>query len=151
MAEVCDTPAVRSQRALTADPSDCLELVTWKHKPSAVAESFRAMLTSILLPGQNSEGPQVIVVTSPGPAEGKTTVASNLSIAIAEMGRRVLLIDGDLRQPKLHKIFGVANNRGVNDLLLADVDLNSAPLNEMVVETRVAGLSLLPSGSRANN
>ena len=71
MAEVCDTPAVRSQKALgPADPNDCcLELVTWKHKPSAVAESFRAMLTSILLPGQNSEGPQVIVVTSPGPAE----------------------------------------------------------------------------------
>jgi receptor protein-tyrosine kinase len=91
------------------------------------------------------------VVTSPGPAEGKTTVASNLSIAVAEMGRRVLLIDGDLRQPKLHKIFGVANNRGVNDLLLADSDLASMPLNEMVMETRVTGLSLLPSGSRANN
>jgi len=153
MAEVCDTPAVRSQRPALkpGDPNDCLELVTWKHKPSAVAESFRAMLTSILLPGQHGGNLQVLVVTSPGPAEGKTTVASNLSIAIAEMGRRVLLIDGDLRQPKLHKIFGVANNRGVNDLLLADVDLNSTPLNEIVVETRVAGLSLLPSGSRANN
>src|SRR5246127_5195222 len=151
MAEVCDTPAVRSQRALTADPSDCLELVTWKHKPSAVAESFRAMLTSILLPGQNSEGPQVIVVTSPGPAEGKTTVASNLSIAIAEMGRRVLLIDGDLRQPKLHKIFGSSNARGVSDVLLADTQLETVPQNQLVLETRINGVSLLPSGTRTNN
>src|SRR5580704_13364118 len=70
MAGVCDTPAVKNAKALApADPNDCLELVTWKHKPSAVAESFRAMLTSILLPGQSSESPQVIVVTSPGPAE----------------------------------------------------------------------------------
>src|SRR3984957_6474770 len=53
MAGVCDTPAVKNAKALApADPNDCLELVTWKHKPSAVAESFRAMLTSILLPGQ---------------------------------------------------------------------------------------------------
>ena len=127
MAEICDTPAVRSQRpALNpGDPNDCLELVTWRHKPSSVAESFRAMLTSILLPGQNGSCPQVIVVTSPGPAEGKTTVASNLSIAVAEMGRRVLLVDGDLRQPKLHKIFGVANNRGVSDVLLSEEPLES--------------------------
>src|SRR5262249_34567314 len=77
MAEVCDTPAVRSQRAAlkAGDPSDSLELVTWKHKPSAVAESFRAMLTSILLPGQQGGNLEVLVVTSPGPAEGKTTVA----------------------------------------------------------------------------
>ena len=152
MAGVCDTPAVKNAKALApADPNDCLELVTWKHKPSAVAESFRAMLTSILLPGQNSEGPQVIVVTSPGPAEGKTTVASNLSIAIAEMGRRVLLIDGDLRQPKLHKIFGSSNTRGVSDVLLADSQLDSVPLNQLVLETRIAGVSLLPSGTRTNN
>src|ERR1700730_1565168 len=69
MAEGCDTPAVRSQKAALSagDPNDCLELVTWKHKPSAVAESFRAMLTSILLPGQGGDVPQVLVVTSPGP------------------------------------------------------------------------------------
>ena len=90
-------------------------------------------------------------MTSPGPAEGKTTVASNLSIAIAEMGRRVLFIDGDLRQPKLHKIFGSSNARGVSDVLLADTQLETLPLNQLVLETRITGVSLLPSGTRTNN
>ncbi|MBI3668687.1 MAG: polysaccharide biosynthesis tyrosine autokinase [Acidobacteria bacterium] len=130
-----------------SDPSDCLELVTWKHKPSPLAESFRATLTSILLPSQNGDHPQVIVVSSPSPAEGKTTVASNLSIAVAEIGRRVLLIDGDLRQPQLHKILGVSNSWGLSDILLSDSPIESVPLSHLVTETRIPGLSLLSSGT----
>jgi succinoglycan biosynthesis transport protein ExoP len=126
---------------------DCPELATWKRKPSLVAECTRTTLTSILLPIQNGEGPQVIVFTSPCPGDGKTTVACNLSIAMAEIGRKVLLIEGDLRRPRLHKVFGASNSRGLSDLLWTKASLDTVPITEMVRETEVSGLWLLPGGS----
>src|SRR5258708_25500302 len=100
--------------AVSSSLGDGPELATWKRKPSLLAECTRTTLTSILLPSQNGEGPQVIVLTSPCPGDGKTTVACNLSIAVAEIGRRVLLIDGDMRLPTLHKVFGVGANCGLS-------------------------------------
>lgn len=126
---------------------DCPELATWKRKPSLVAECTRTTLTSILLPNQNEDGPRVIVLTSPGPGDGKTTVACNLSIAIAEIGRKVLLIEGDLRRPRLHKVFGLANNWGLRDMLRSDTPLDSIPISHLVHTTEIAGLCLLPGGS----
>ena len=87
--------------------SCCAELITWQHKPSLIAESFRSLLTSILLCGKNGDRPRVLVLTSAGPTEGKTTVASNLAIALAEIKRKVLIIDGDLRKPRMHELFGL--------------------------------------------
>jgi capsular exopolysaccharide synthesis family protein len=127
--------------------SDCPELATWKRKPSLVAECARTTLTSILLPNQNGEGPRVIVLTSPSPGDGKTTVACNLSIAVAEIERKVLLIDGDLRRPRLHKVFGVGNNGGLSDVLWSSTPLETVPIHDIVRETEVAGLSVLPGGS----
>ena len=123
------------------------ELATWKRKPSMVAECARTTLTSILLPNENGEGPQVIVITSPCPGEGKTTVACNLSIAVAEIGRKVLLIEGDLRRPRLNSVFGVGNNWGLSDVLRGDGDLENVSVFHLVRETEVAGLYLLPGGS----
>src|ERR1700756_1877549 len=110
----------RPAPALSAWKSNGPELATWKRKPSMVAECSRTTLTSILLPNENGDGPQVIVITSPCPGDGKTTVACNLSIAVAEIGRKVLLIEGDLRRPRLNKVFGMANSGGLSDVLWAD-------------------------------
>ena len=123
------------------------ELATWKRKPSMIAECARTTLTSILLPNQDGKHPQVVVLTSPCMGDGKTTVACNLSSAMAEIGRKVLLIDGDLRRPRLHKVFGVSNSRGLSDLLWAESQLETAPLSHLVRETEMAGLSLLTGGS----
>ena len=79
-----------------------------------LAESFRVTLASLL---RRPFDAQVILVTSPGPGEGKTTIASNLAIALAEIGRRVLIIDADFRRPRVHKVFGVVNTWGLADLL----------------------------------
>jgi len=136
-----------SEDASSFSPGDCPELATWKRKPSLLAECARTTLTSILLPGQDGEGPRVIVLTSPCPGDGKTTVACNLSIAVAEIGRKVLLIDGDLRRPRLHKVFGVANNWGLSNALRADTPLETIPISHLVRETEVSGLCLLPGGS----
>jgi capsular exopolysaccharide synthesis family protein len=137
----------RSAPALPLSRADCPELATWKRKPSLLAECTRTTLTSILLPGQNGEGPRVIVLTSPCPGDGKTTVACNLSIAVAEIGRKVLLVDGDLRRPRLHKVFGVGNNWGLSDVLRGDAPLETVPLAHLVRATEVSGLCLLPGGS----
>jgi succinoglycan biosynthesis transport protein ExoP len=81
-----------------------------------LAECVRTALTSILLPSKNGDHPRVVVITSPCPGDGKTTVASNLSIAMAEIRQKVVLIDGDLRRPRLHKVFGISNDWGLSDV-----------------------------------
>jgi capsular exopolysaccharide synthesis family protein len=124
-------------------------LATWQRKPSLVAESFRAALTSILFSGQNGDRPRVIVFTSPNPGEGKSTVVSNLGIALAEINQRVLLIDGDLRKPRLQEIFSLPAQTGLSDLLRQRQPFNGTPVEGLVVETGVPGLYVLPSGKES--
>ena len=122
-------------------PSELMMLERW---PSAIAESFRLTLTSILLSGKNGARPRVIVLTSATPGEGKTTVISNLGIALARSNRRVLLIDGDLRRPRLHTIFEeVDNSAGLSELLHGNASVG-------VQETKIPNLFLLPSGQSAD-
>lgn len=99
--------------------SEKLGLVTYQKKASLIAESFRAALASILFTRQSSRQPRTLVVTSPSPSEGKTTVVCNLAISIAETGQRVLLVDADTRKPRIHEIFDLQNDFGLTTLLQA--------------------------------
>ena len=128
-----------------------LDLATWKRKPSLLAESFRLTLASILFSGQNGDRPQVIAITSAGPSEGKSTVVSNLAVVLAEINRRVLVIDADMRRPRLHAIFGVSNDDGLSELLNEKTAIVGRPIPASVRETEAPGLYLLPSGQIANN
>lgn len=123
-----------------------VERIAWEQKDSEFSESFRAVLASILLPARNAESPRVFVVTSPRPGEGKTTVSSNLAIALAEIKHRVLLIDGDLRRPRLHDIFDVANSNGLSDLLCEKESVLDLPVEQLVQKTSIPNLFLIPSG-----
>jgi capsular exopolysaccharide synthesis family protein len=123
-----------------------VELATSHRRPSLVAESFRAAVTSILFSNRAGRPLQVLAVTSPEPGEGKTTSVCNLGIALAEIQGRVLLIDGDMRKPRLHRVFGVANTWGLNGLLRENRPIEDYPLEALAVETGVPGLYLLPSG-----
>lgn len=104
-----------------------MEVVVAQRRSSMLAESFRATLTSVLF-AQQAAGDQrrMLVVTSANPAEGKTTVACNLAIAMAETGRRVLLIDGDTRRPRVHEIFEVPNEEGFTTVLKMGVSRHPA-------------------------
>jgi capsular exopolysaccharide synthesis family protein len=113
---------------------------------ATLAEAYRATLTSILLPTLNGEGPRVLVLTSPDPGAGKTTVTSNLGMATAEIGRRVLLIDADLRRPRLHRLFEIPNSFGLTDILRITTPLEDIPVNQLVRQTKIPGLFLVPSG-----
>jgi succinoglycan biosynthesis transport protein ExoP len=126
-----------------------VELAVSGRTPSVLSDAFRATLTSILYSARNGKRPRVIVITSANPGEGKTTIACNLALALAEIGDSVLLIDSDLRRPRLHQIFGFHNRWGLTDLLKG----KSAPngCEAMVYKTSHRNLSLLPSGTLTSN
>jgi capsular exopolysaccharide synthesis family protein len=138
--------AVAGQIAPASDISNRVELVTLQHKQSILAESFRSTLVSILFSGENGSRPRTIVLTSPGPAEGKSTVACNLGIAIAEVGNRVLLIDADLRRPRLHSIFGIESSPGLSDMLKDRAPATSAAAQAAISPTAIPNLFVLASG-----
>jgi succinoglycan biosynthesis transport protein ExoP len=116
---------------------------------SPVAEAFHAAVTSILSASRSAEPPKVVVVTSGAPHEGKSTVIGNLAVTAAQIGRRVLLIDGDLRNPRQHHIYGISNKPGLSDLLLSQDSPADGVSADAVRETSVPGLYLLPSGTKS--
>jgi capsular exopolysaccharide synthesis family protein len=125
------------------DPATAL--ATWNSGPSFIAESFRGTLASILRNQASGKAQKMIMITSPGPAEGKTTVVQNLGIALAETGRRVLLVDADFRRPHLHREFSLTNEWGLIDLLLEDLPLSDYPPERLGSFTGLPGLSILPN------
>ncbi len=127
---------------LDRKPEVHLELATWEQKHSAVSESFREVLASLVYSGAVKS----LLVSSAAPMEGKTTVVSNLAITLAGIGKRVLLIDGDLRKPRLHQIFGQPNTWGLSDVLGDKRSVSELPVAELAKETNIPGLYLLPSG-----
>jgi polysaccharide biosynthesis transport protein len=133
-------------QASPKEESKALSLSGWHGGPSLLTESFRLTMISLMLMFRNS--PRVLVVTSPGPGEGKTTVSSNLGMAMAEAGKKVLLIDMDLRRPQIHTLFGQTNDHGFSDLIR-----NSHSQTERIttdhpflIPTPYPRLFLLPSG-----
>jgi capsular exopolysaccharide synthesis family protein len=101
-------------------------------------------MSSILFSGQRAGG-KSIVVSSARMGEGKTTLISNLGIAFAEAGRRVVLVDGDLRAPRLHRIYDLGHSTGLQDALRGDVAAEDSEL--YVHPTWVPNLYVVPAGS----
>jgi capsular exopolysaccharide synthesis family protein len=111
-----------------------------KGVPPNFAEAFRALRTNVLFSAAE-KGCRVVVVTSAGPGEGKTIVASNLAMGVAYAGQRVLLVDGDLRRPREHEVFGFEQEPGLSNALVGD-----AKASGTVRRTDVAGLWVLTAG-----
>ncbi len=132
----------------TSNAGNPVELVTWQRQGSLIAESFRAVLTSIMFSEQR---PRVVVISSANPSEGKTTVSTNLSIALSEISQRVLLIDADMRRPRLHRLFDLKNDKGLSELLLSKHALKTSEVVGAVRESWIPGLHILTSGPWAAN
>lgn len=107
---------------------------------SHIAECTRAVRTNLLFMSPDKPFKRM-VVTSSGPQEGKSTTAINLGIAMSQSGQKVLIVDTDMRRPRLHKAFGVANEMGVSSLVVGEGKLEDA-----IKTTEVPGLYLLPCG-----
>ena len=116
---------------------------------SIVAESFRSAVTSILLWGRYNKQSPVIVVSSVHAKAGKTTAVFNLALGLAESGRRVLMIEGDLRLPRLGQIIGFEGAPGLGDLLSGTLPVSEAA--SLVLDTGVPGLYVLPCGELRPN
>ncbi len=130
---------------------DGTALATWQSGPAFITESFRGTLASILRNQASAKSQKMILITSPGPAEGKTTVVQNLGIALAESGRKVLLVDADFRRPHLHRKFSLPNEWGLIDVLCDDLPLNQYSPEQLGVFTGFPGLSILPNRVTQNN
>ena len=134
-----------SRKGKRPEPKPDTDLIVHRNPKSPVAESCRSVRTNILFACPDSPA-RKFVVTSPGPREGKTTTAVSLAIAMAQHGSRVLIVDTDLRRPRLHKVFGVPSATGIASILLGDASIES-----VVKSTEVPSLYVLPCGPRPPN
>jgi succinoglycan biosynthesis transport protein ExoP len=135
--------AVEQTTGLGDDPKG-IDLLPHFDSRSPISEAYRAFRTSLLLASANS--PKVIVITSTFAREGKTTTSVNLGTVLAQMGKPVLLIDGDLRRPRLQKVFPGKMNLGLVNYLAANI-----PLEDVIQETVVPHLSVILSGPTPPN
>jgi succinoglycan biosynthesis transport protein ExoP len=116
-----------------------IEEIVLQEPSSAFAESYRVIRTSILL-SATDKPPKNLLITSMSPGEGKTVTAVNLALTIAQSEHSVLLIDGDLRRPRIHKIFGLDNSKGLSSYLAGNSHIN------VISEGIPSNLSVIPSG-----
>ncbi len=134
------TPLIES-KAKTPAGDESVPALVCSHSPKSTAsESYRGIRTNLLFSTAGS-APQVILVTSASPRDGKTMTVSNIAITMAQSGSKVVIIDCDLRRPKIHKIFDVARDRGLTNLLVG-----TDGLEKTVIHSQIPNLDLIPSG-----
>lgn len=112
---------------------------------SPIAEAYRSLRTNIQY-AKSDKPVQALVVTSPGPRDGKSTTAVNLAITIAQTGVKTLLVDGDLRRPVLHSIFGFRKNVGLSNCIIG-----KAGVADAAFPTEIENLYLMPCGTLPPN
>ncbi|MDF2520153.1 MAG: capsular biosynthesis protein [Clostridia bacterium] len=119
---------------------DLRSLIVHTNPKSPVAESYRVLRTNIQF-ASIDKPVKVIAVTSSSPGEGKTTTIANLAITFAQSGSRVLVIDADLRKPRIHKVFYLSNVTGMTTVLAQRIDADSC-----ITQTTIDNLFVLPAG-----
>jgi len=121
-----------------------IELVPHELPRTQISEAYRSLRTALLL--SSARELKVVAVTSAAAGEGKTATASNLAIVLAQLGRPVLIVDADLRKPRLHQVFKISNQTGLVSHLTSTVESE-----EIVHATTIPNLWITPSGPIAPN
>jgi capsular exopolysaccharide synthesis family protein len=117
-----------------------VELITFGHPKSMLSEAYRNIRTSILL-SFSEKPPKRIAISSPNPSEGKTTTVINTAIALSQTGAQVIIIDSDMRKPRVHKVFNEENGAGLSSFLSGNANLES-----VIKKSDVPNLCYIPSG-----
>lgn len=116
------------------------KLIVYNNPKSPISEAYRTLRTNIQF-SNFENNMNVILVTSSGPSEGKTTTAGNLALTFSQSGKKVLIVDCDLRKPSLHKKFGISNQAGLSNILVENLKLEEVAVN------KIDNLFVLPSGT----
>ena len=119
------------------------ELVIHNKPKSNISEDIRTIRTNLMFTSADEES-KVILITSSIPGEGKSFISSNLATAFAQTGESTLLIDCDLRLGRVHKIFGLSNNKGLSNLLVRQ---NVVDCAEYIKKTTIPNLYVIPRGT----
>jgi capsular exopolysaccharide synthesis family protein len=120
------------------------ELLLNAESRSPMAEAYRHLRTSVLLSAAGG-APQTLLVTSSQPAEGKTTTAVNTALILAQTGATVLIVDADMRRPRMHSIFGVENDSGLSTILASR--MAETEMLEHIKPHEATGLFVMPAGA----
>jgi capsular exopolysaccharide synthesis family protein len=130
----------KGKRKVESSAGELAARVSTIHDPtSAASEAYRTLRTNLIYSFVDAP-PKVIVLTSPGPGEGKSTTCANLGVVLAQAGRAVLIVDCDFRKPVMHKFFGMRNLLGMVDLLAGGRKFQE------VAKQPVEGLTVIPVG-----
>ncbi|OTG85184.1 polysaccharide biosynthesis tyrosine autokinase [Acinetobacter sp. ANC 4648] len=122
-----------------------IPILAEKNSEDIAIESLRSIRTALHFTFMQAKN-NVMLITGPAPSIGKSFVSTNLAVILAQTGKRVLLIDADLRRGYLHKYFGVSNEKGLAEYLIDD-----APLESVIKSTNIAGLDFLNRGRNPSN
>jgi len=118
------------------------DILVHKKPKDPIAEAYRAIRTSMLFLSTEEHPLRSVVVTSPGPQEGKTISLCNLGIALAQSDKKVLLVDADMRKPRLHTIFKKRNAKGLSSFLSGQAEFEG-----LIHDTKINNLSIISGGS----
>ena len=124
----------------TIEKTASVNIIVHDSPSSLMAEAYRSVRTSLLL-SSSGRPPRVMVVASAAPSEGKTTTAVNLAISLTQTGSKVVLIDTDMRKPRVHTIFSLNGSTGLSGLLTG-----SSKLKDVIYPTAISGLFVIPCG-----
>jgi capsular exopolysaccharide synthesis family protein len=119
------------------------ELISYKYPKSSMAEAYRTLRTNLGFASMDNPC-RSILFTSTSPRDGKSTIASNLAVVMAQAGNRVALIDADLRKPMQHNIFEVDNRQGLTSVLLKEAEADKVMHNGMVENLHVMTSGPIP-------
>jgi capsular exopolysaccharide synthesis family protein len=133
----------KTKKKVTESPVAQDSVWMLSHPESAAAEALRALRTSIML-SRPGGGPKIILVTSCIPGEGKTTIASNLAVAFTQHDKKVIIVEADMRRPRIKQAFDVLNEVGLSNVLAGSHTSDEAILRGVQLPT----LDVLPAGPR---
>jgi polysaccharide biosynthesis transport protein len=134
--------STKGSNGSTGNPNyKAVELIAFYDAKSLLSEAYRNLRTSILLSSGSGRPPKILLITSSQMGEGKTTTAINIGITLAQTGNKVILLDCDMRNPRLHRALGMENGSGMSTFLSGNTDLAS-----MIQQTEIPNLFAVPAG-----